>query len=90
VTKIISIEENIKKAKLAVIKKYEGEEKTERKWIELTADSYNEKSYRIALFVLEGSPAKGYVIANYGRKIVMAFSVDDKKIKTYTEYDDVR
>ncbi|KAA0243658.1 MAG: hypothetical protein DYG83_13270 [Candidatus Brocadia sp. AMX2] len=50
----------------------------DRKWLESSLDSYNDESYRVSLLVLEGSPAKGYIIANYGTRQVIAFDDDGK------------
>ena len=35
------------------------EAKTKRKWLTAELNSYNDSAYRIQIFVLEGSPAKG-------------------------------
>jgi hypothetical protein len=64
-----------------VIKAYEHKDSTERKWLEANLDSYESPDHRIRVLVLEGSPAKGYVIVNYGTETVLAFDVFDKKLK---------
>jgi len=76
------LEELIESAKKKVIRAYEGTEETSRAWLECSLDSYKTKSYRIRVLVLEGSPVKGYIIANYGTGVVTAFTVHDKKIAT--------
>jgi hypothetical protein len=79
-----SIEEFIEKCKQAVIKDYEGKETTDRPWLEAHVDSYGSAKYRIQVFVLEGSPAKGYVVANYGHTRVQAFDGRGKKLVEYS------
>ena len=59
-------EKLVEKCKQTVILAYEGQPTTERKWLEAHADSYKNPQYRIQLLVLEGSPAKGYVVVDYG------------------------
>jgi len=81
------INELIERAKIAVIKKDCGATTTIRRWLESWGpDSYDDKNYRIKLFVLEGSPARGYVIANYYTNSAIAFDGFDKKIKTFKEH----
>ncbi|GAN34101.1 MAG: hypothetical protein DYG83_03405 [Candidatus Brocadia sp. AMX2] len=73
------MEQLIEQAKKLIAKRWdEG-----RKWLETSLDSYGDKSYRVSLFVLEGSPAKGYIIANYGMGRVTAFGCDGTRLKTY-------
>lgn len=84
----VMIESNTKKnmdklveqAKLKVIRDYEDKEITDRKWLESKLDSYGSDYYRIQIFVLEGSPKKGVVIADYGSHLVMGFNSGWKKI----------
>jgi hypothetical protein len=59
----------------------EGQGAMERRWLEAHADSYENPKYRIQLFVLEGSPAKGYVVIDYGHHRVQAFDVRGKRLK---------
>ncbi|MCK9616157.1 MAG: hypothetical protein M0R48_11815 [Candidatus Omnitrophica bacterium] len=60
----------IEKAKRKVEQAYHTEP-GQRAWLESSPlDSYEDESYRVKLFVLEGSPCKGYVLADYGRMIV--------------------
>jgi hypothetical protein len=70
--------------KQAVIETYEHQPTTERKWLEVHVDSYENTNYKIQLSVLEGSPAKGYVVADYGREIVQAFDPWGKRLKRFT------
>lgn len=81
------MEENIRKAKEKVITTYEHSKVTWRKWLEASLDSYRTADHRITIFALEGSPVKGYVIANFGTEKVIAFGNDDKKLKTYHVYE---
>ncbi len=72
------MEDAIELAKNKVIEAYDRPGSCEREWIVANADSYREVRQRVAVLVREGSPAKGYVIANYGRLTVMAFNVHDE------------
>ena len=48
---------------------------SERPWLEASpVDSYKNVEYRVELFVLRGSPAKGYVVADWGNRTVRAVS----------------
>jgi len=76
------MEELIESAKKKVTRAYEGTEETRRTWLECSLDSYKTNQHRIRVLVLEGSPVKGYIIANYGTGVVTAFTVHDKKIAT--------
>ena len=79
------MEDAIERAKNKVIKAYDRQGAcVERAWIVANADSYREVRQRVAVFVREGSLAKGYVIANYGHCTVMAFSVHDELLFKWT------
>jgi hypothetical protein len=79
------MEDAIERAKNKVIKAYDMPGSyVERAWIAANADSYREVRQRVAIFVREGSPPKGYVIANYGHCTVMAFSVYDELLFKWT------
>jgi hypothetical protein len=84
-------EELIELCKQAVIKayvRYEGECAKDRPWLEAHVDPYGScERHRVQLFVLEGTPAKGYVLADYGRKRVQAFDSDGKKVRQFNETD---
>jgi len=68
----------IDKAKRKVEKAYHTEQ-GQRAWLESSpVDSYGTDSFRIKLFVLEGSPCKGYVVADYGRMFVTPVSFSKK------------
>ena len=71
----------IEKAKDIVMKAY-GRDST-RRWLDVSANSYTLLNEGIRCLVWEGTPAKGYVIINYGRGSIRAFGVDDKLLKTY-------
>ena len=62
----------IDKAKLSVIRSWEQKDTTDREWLEANLDSYENDSSRVKILVLEGSPAKGIVLANYGINEVSA------------------
>lgn len=77
----ITIDKLIEKAKNKVIQAYEHKENTQRKWLTAYVDSYSDKDYRIEILVLEGSPAKGVVLINYGRNFVLAIDAWGKVTK---------
>ncbi len=57
----------------------------ERKWIEASPPDSNQSSdYRITIYVREGSPPKGIVIADYGHGVVMAFNAWDTLLFKWT------
>ena len=68
----------IEKAKRKVEQAYHCSP-SQRAWIESNPlDSYEDDTFRVKLFVLEGSPCKGYIIADYGRMYVTPFSCSKK------------
>ncbi|OFV66809.1 MAG: hypothetical protein SBU_000102 [Candidatus Syntrophoarchaeum butanivorans] len=74
----------IEKAKRVVVRRYEGKDETSRAWLRASPpDSYEEDNYRVELWVLEGSPPKGYVLASHGIGQVKAFDWSLRCIKTY-------
>lgn len=77
------MEELIEQAKKLIERRSESD----RRWLEASLDSYDDKSHRVSLIVQEGSPAKGYIIANYGTEQVIAFDYDGTKLKTYRLQD---
>jgi hypothetical protein len=52
-----------------------------RKWLVTYADSYDEPRFRIELQVLEGSPARGYIVASPDS--ITAFDMCDRIIKRF-------
>jgi len=51
----------------------------QRAWLESNPlDSYESDAFRVKIFVLEGSPCKGYVVADYGRMFVTPVSFSKK------------
>jgi hypothetical protein len=51
-----------------------------RRWLEATPDhSYRDERYRVTIYVLEGSPPRGYVIASWGANRVKAYAGDFRK-----------
>lgn len=54
---------------------------SQRPWKQISIDSYENPAYRIELYVYEGSPAKGYIIANYGTRTLTVFNGHDQKLK---------
>ncbi len=77
----LSFDEQIELAKIAVASAHAGKRLCERRWLSSCVDSYGCGSYRVVLYVLEGSPAKGYVIANYGTHQIFAFDGRGRRIK---------
>lgn len=64
----------IEKAKRKVEQAYHTKP-GQRAWLESNPiDSYEDESFRVKIFVLEGSPCKGYVVADYGRMFVTPVS----------------
>ena len=80
-----SLDELIEKAKSAVVKAFEGKDTTEREWLIADLDSYESVAYRIRIYVLEGSPAKGIILVNYGTRTVIAIDAWDSRLKTWKE-----
>lgn len=82
------MQETIEKAKERVMAKYNDYGRT---WLEgKIPDSYNDPEYKVSLFVLAGSPPRGYVLADYNTGIVIAFGFSLKRLYTYYAYDIVR
>lgn len=77
------MEKVIERAKEAVELAYESRH-SQRDWLDTFLDSYNSKTWRVRVLVLEGSPAKGYIVANYGTGSVQAYDGVDKQIATYS------
>jgi hypothetical protein len=86
------MENTIIKAQEKVLRAYgENSQTTVREWLEATpANSYEDSGYKVSLFVLSGSPPKGYVIADYSSGLVKAFGVRMKPLYTYKAYGNVR
>lgn len=80
------METTIEKAKTKVIRACGGNLSV-RNWLEATPDnSYDDPEYQVTLFVLSGSPPKGYVLADYNSGIVKAFGLRMKPLYTYHAY----
>ena len=76
------MERVIEKAKLCVEKDYGG---SKRKWFEAEPPySYSDPRYKVKLFIYEGSPPKGYIIADYSLGIVKALGLFMKPLYTWT------
>ena len=70
----IEFEDLIEKAKQRVSETYGGG--IEREWLECSPKtSYGRSDYKVSLFVLQGSPPKGYVLADSCYGIVRGFGV---------------
>ena len=80
------IEGMIKTAKAKVLNDY-GCQEGDRDWLEANVDSYDQPEHRIRLIVLEGSPAKGFIIVNYGLGEVQAFNCAGKALKRYSYWE---
>lgn len=64
-----------------------GEER--RHWLEASLICKDDESYTVKLFVLEGTPPKGYILADYSSGIVKVFSGSGEgvmTIKTFKVY----
>jgi hypothetical protein len=69
----MEIEKAIEKAKALVARNYG--ETGDRKWLKSNPpDSYGDERYRVELYVFEGSPPKGFVVADWSHLIVKAFN----------------
>lgn len=73
----------IERAKEAV-EKASGDRYAGREWLDASLDSYQDAENRVRLLVIEGSPVKGYVVANYGTGIVQAYDAQDRRIAIYS------
>jgi len=74
------MKERIEEAKREVIFAYYGHDKKERKW---TVISYDDGTGLFEIHILEGTPLKGFVIANYGFGVVTAYKSDQREILRY-------
>ena len=80
----MSIEDRIAMAKNHVRKVWAGDLNGNRRWLEAEPPhSYGDELYRVRLWVLEGSPAKGYVLADYGTGAVVAIDGGFSHKKVY-------
>ena len=71
----------IEKAKRRVELTYGG---VKRKWLVAKPEnSYDSNMYSVKLLVLEGSPPKGYILADYCYGIVKGFGVRMEPIHTW-------
>ena len=55
----------------------------DRHWLRALVKCYDNPEHGITLYVLEGSPPRGYVIVNHATKRVIAYDAADAHIKTY-------
>jgi hypothetical protein len=70
-------------AKARRIVEREAFDGNKRKWITAHADSYKDKSYRVELHILEGSPTRGYIVVGSGESCfgtVTAFDIAENVI----------
>jgi hypothetical protein len=59
-----------------------------RDWLEAEPrHSYSSGGYKVKVFVLEGSPPKGYILVDFCWGIVKAFGVRMRLLHTYTVKD---
>lgn len=79
------MEQLINEAKKLVVRR--ADDGSERKWLETEVVPYGSPSEKVRFLVLEGSPARGYIIANYGMEKVTAFGCDGTRLKTYCLQD---
>jgi len=77
-------EEVIENAKRLIMNKtkYGQGEDANRPWRRVRAkhESWLDGSMDIELIMFEGSPAKGYILVNYGTKNIIAFGPHDKQL----------
>ncbi|GAI08170.1 unnamed protein product [marine sediment metagenome] len=77
-----TMEEMIKEAKRTVVKACEDGNK--RKWlgsVELCPYVNDVQGGGVRFWALEGTPLRGFVIANYGLQVVVAFDGHFKRLK---------
>ena len=75
------MKERIEEAKKEVIFAYYGRDnKKECRW---TTISYDDGTGLFEIHILEGTPLKGFVIANYGFGVVTAYKSDQREILRY-------
>lgn len=57
-------------------------------WLEATPEhSFGKEEYMVRIIVLEGSPPKGYILADYTHGLVKTLrGIDLRTIKTYRAY----
>ena len=80
-------EELIEKAKKWIMRKtkYGGVDDISRPWRRVRAKhtGWTDGSQDIELIMFEGSPAKGYIIMNYGTRNVRVFGIHDENFKKW-------
>jgi len=76
----------IDEAKREVIFAYYGQDKKECKW---TVISYDDGTGLFEIHILEGTPLKGFVIANYGLGVVTAYKSDQREILRYEVWREI-
>ncbi len=82
-----TMEEMIKEAKQKVVKACEDGEK--RKWlgsVQLYPYANTLEGGGLEVWALEGTPMRGFVIANYGLRQVMAFNSYHKRLRLKRGY----
>jgi hypothetical protein len=59
------------------------------RWLEATPEhSFGKEEHMVRIFVLEGSPPKGYILADYTYGLVKTFrGMDLRTIKTFNAYE---
>ena len=57
----------------------------EREWIggNVIAPYDYENSHKITIYVLEGSPVRGWVIFNYGTNEIHAYDINGRRVKRF-------
>ncbi len=76
--------DGIKFAKTRLEEKYSNQE-NDSNWLETTPlCPYNDDAFMIRLFVMEGKPPKGYILADYSSGIIEAFA---ENLKPEFRYD---
>ncbi len=61
----------------------------ERPWNEaIVRSKHNNDEYDVRLFVLDGSPPKGYITVDCAHGIVRSYGMDSKLLKSYKAFPD--
>jgi hypothetical protein len=67
-----------------LVERWYGCQPGDRRWLESQPPhSYSSSDYRVRLYVLEGSPPKGYVVASYSIGVVRALNHSFSKSSTF-------
>jgi hypothetical protein len=78
-----TIEEQVERAKLAVVRRLEGKGTTERRWLKSAIVPYSDHNNQLLVLALEGTPVRGYIIVNFGNGKVSGYDAWGTKLCGY-------